>query len=298
MNRKILIIGGSGVVGTKMLNYFTINNKNVEFTYLTHDVPYAKGFVLDVTKKDAVIELIQKINPDIVINTSTLNSVDLCETNHDLADLITVHGMENIVDGCKITKSKIVYVSTSFVFDGKKQQYFEDDLPSPATYYGMTKFRAEEIAKNSGLNYLILRTDALYCWIEEWQREKRTNSVLRAIQTIQSGKILKEVEDWYNTPTYVLDLVYATGLLLEDDATGIFHISGPEFINRYNWSLQVAEVFGLDKNRIESVSSDTLNLPAKRVNINLNNQKLFKKTGIQMKTVRDGLYAMLKYGRP
>ncbi|MEO9307231.1 MAG: SDR family oxidoreductase [Nitrososphaera sp.] len=298
MKDRILIIGGSGVVGTKMINYFTLNDKDVEFTYLTHNVPYATGHILDITKKDDVIQLIQRINPDIVINTTTLNSVDMSETNHDLADLITVKGMENIVNACKITKSKIVYISTSFVFNGKKQEYVEEDIPMPDTYYGVTKFKAEELAKNSGLHYLILRTDALYCWIEEWQREKRTNSVLRAIQTIQSGKNLEEIIDWYNTPTYVPDLVYSTGLLLDCNASGVFHITGPEFMNRYEWSLQVAEMFGLDKNMIKPIHSNTLNLPAKRSNVNLNNQKLIKKIDIQMKTVKQGLHSMLKYSRP
>lgn len=224
--------------------------------------------------------------------------MDQSETDRELADKITVGGMKNVVNGCKITKSKVVYVSTSFVFDGKKKEYFEDDTPSPSTYYGSTKFRAEELVTKSGLSHLVLRTDALYCWIEEWQREKRTNSVLRTIQTLQSGKILREVTDWYNTPTYVPDFVYATGKLIENGETGIFHLSGPDFINRYDWSLKVAEIFGFDKNLIEPIISDTLNLPAKRVNINLNNQKLFRKTGIRMNDTEEGLRKMLKYCRP
>ena len=222
---QILIIGGSGVVGTKLLNFFAVNNQDVEFTYLTHKVPYAKGHKLDITKKEDVIKLISKIKPEVVINTTSL-LMDKSETQPELAESINVKGMENIIEGCKKTNSKIVFVSSSAVFDGTKSEYFEKDPPTPSTYYGLTKYKAEELIKNSGLAHLILRTDALYCWIEDWQKPQRINSVLRVLDRLGSGKVLKELTDWTNTPTYVPDLVYATHKLLEQKEEGIFHIAG------------------------------------------------------------------------
>ena len=294
---KILIIGGSGVIGTKLLNFFVVNNWDVEFTYLTHKVPYAKGHKLDITKKEDVIKLISEINPNVVVNTTSL-LIDKSENNPELAESINVKGMENIIEGCKKINSKIVYVSTSAVFDGTKSEYFETDPPSPSTNYGLTKYKAEELIKKSGLSYLILRTDALYCWIEDWQKPQRINSVLRVLDTLGSGKILKEITDWINTPTYVPDFVYATHKLLEQKEEGIFHISGPEFINRYDWSLQVAKIFGLDKKMIHPITADELKLPAKRANIKLCNQKLIEKTGFRMNGVQEGLLKMLRYDRP
>jgi len=290
---RILIIGGSGVVGTKLLNFFTLNNHQVEFTYLTHEVSYAKGHELDITKKDDVMELISKINPNVVINTTSL-LMDKSETQPELAESINVKGMENIIEGCKKTNSKIVFVSSSAVFDGKKSKYFENDPPSPLTIYGKTKFQAEELIRKSDLSHLILRTDALYCWIEDWQKPQRINSVLRVLDTLGSGKILKELTDWVNTPTYVPDFVNAVHKLLEQKEEGIFHVSGPEFVSRYDWSLKVAEIFGLDEKLIQPITSDELNLPAKRPNINLRNQKLTEKTGFQMKGVEEGLLNMLR----
>lgn len=288
---KILIIGGSGVIGTKMLKYYMDSNFDVECTHLKHSIPFAKSHYLDITKRNNAVELITKINPDVVIHLIALTNVDLCEKDKLLADLVNVNGTENVIEGCKTTKSKIVYISTSFVFDGKKKEYFEDDVPSPSTYYGITKHKGEELVRNSPLKYLILRIDAAYCWNERWQR---TNSVLRAIETLRAGKILKEITDWYNTPTYAPQFVSATAKLIDYDLTGIFHVVGPDFINRYNWSLKVAEIFGLNKNMIEPINSSTLNLAAKRVNVKLNNRKLFKKTGLEMLGVEDGLVRMLK----
>ena len=287
---KILVIGGSGVIGFKLVEYFSKVKKDIEFTYLTNKPNFPKGHSLDITQRNSTIELITKVNPDVVIHTVAL-AMDLCETNTKLADSIHVNGTEYVIVGCKIAGSEMVYLSTSAVFDGKKQQYFEDDQTSPTSYYGVTKFKAEQLVIKSNLPYLILRTDQPYCWIESWQH---TNSVLRVIDNLQSGKVLKEIKDWYNTPTYVPDFVCVTEKLIDDNMTGIFHVVGSDFVNRYNMSLKVAEVFSLDKNMIEPITSETLALPAKRVNVNLNNKKAFKKTSIQMRNITNGLMEMLK----
>ena len=288
---KILVMGGSGVIGFNLVKYFDKSNKDVEFTYLTNKPKFSKGHCVNIIQKKTTVELIAKINPDIVIHAIALTNVDLCETNNKLAYSINVHGTENIIEGCKIAGSKIIYISTSFVFDGKKQQYFEDDETSPSTYYVVTKNIGEQLVIKSELPYLILRTDQPYCWIESWQH---TNSVLRVIDTLQSNKILKEIEDWYNTPTYVPDFVSVTEKLIDKNMTGIFHVVGPDFISRYNMSLKVAEIFNLNKNMIEPITSDTLNLAVKRVNINLNNEKAFRETGIEMRNFTNSLMKMSK----
>jgi dTDP-4-dehydrorhamnose reductase len=288
---KILVMGGSGVIGFKLVEYFSNLQEDVEFTYLTNKPKFSKGHCIDITHTKTTVELITKINPDIVIHAIALTNVDLCETNNELADSINVHGTKNIIEGCKIIGSKIIYISTSFVFDGKKQQYFENDETAPSTYYGITKNIGERLVIKSKLPYLILRTDQPYCWIESWQH---TNSVLRVMNVLQENKILKEIEDWYNTPTYVPDFVSVVEKLINNNMTGIFHVVGPDFISRYNMSLKVAEIFNLNKNSIEPITSDTLNLAAKRVNINLNNKKVFRETGIEMKNFTKGLMKMLK----
>jgi len=287
---KILIIGGSGFIGTNLLQYFRKQaNSDLEFTYLKNKIPFSNGHKLDITENDKTIKLISKINPDVVIHTVALTNVDLCETDNALADSINVVGTQNVVDGCKITKSKIAYVSTSYVFDGKKQKYFEEDQPAPANYYGITKFKGEELVKNSNLPYLILRTDQPYGWTEHWHH---TNSVKRVIDNLRSGKEHNEIIDWKNTPTYVIDFVKATAQLLDNDTTDIYHLVGSNLINRYEWALITSDVFGLNKNLIKSIGSEKLNLPARRVNVNASNQKLHKKTGIVMKGVKEGMMHM------
>lgn len=286
---KILVIGGSGIIGSKIVRKFVESKNDVIYTYYENKLNVGIGQRLDIRKKDETIDLISKVNADLVIHTAALTNVDLCETDKKLADSINVKGTENVITGCQKTNSKIVYISTSFVFNGEKNKYFEDDEPSPATYYGLTKLKGEEIVKSSKLSFLILRTDQPYDWKEKWQRN---NSVLRVLQTLQEVKTLNEITDWYNAPTYIPNFVNALENLINFNLLGIYHVCGSDFVNRYEWALVTAKVFGLNENMIKSISSETLNLPAKRVNVNLSNEKLFQKTEIKMMGIEEGLKSM------
>jgi len=289
---KICVIGGSGVIGLKLVKYFSNKGNDVSFTFWTNELNLpGSSKKLNIVDTNETIDFLKKGHFDVVIHSAALANVDLCESNKALADSINIFGTENVVEGCKLTDTKLIFISTSFVFDGKMPEYFEDEEISPATHYGYTKSRGEQLVKNSGLKFLILRTDQPYCWLEKGQH---INSVIRVLETLKAGKILNEITDWHNTPTYVPDFVNATSILLEKDVTGIFHVVGSDYINRYNWSLKIAEIFGLDKTKIKPIKSDVLDLVAKRVNVNLKNSKLSQETGLEMKGVREGALEMLR----
>ncbi len=285
---KYLIIGGSGVIGHKIVQHILKKDDIVEFTFMNNKQSVKNGYQLDIQDKIKTKNLIKKISPDIVINCSAITNIDLCETQKELAESINVLGTENIIEGCKEVNSKLIYISTSFVFDGKNK-YSENDKTLPSTFYGDTKLRGEKIVKESDLPFLILRTDQPYCWKKKWQH---TNSVIRVIDSLNKNKIFLEVSDWYNVPTYVPDFVNATMKLIELKKEGIFHVCGSDFLNRYEWATLTAQIFQLDSNLIKPISSENLHLPVKRVNVNLSNEKLFKKTGIKMNGIIDGLQLM------
>ena len=151
---KFLVIGGSGTIGSYLIKKFRDDNENFEFTVNKNKIDGTNQNILDITKEQDTFELIQKSNPDIVINAAALTNLDFCEDNHELANSINVVGAKNIIEGCKNTKSRICHISTSAVFDGKKESYVEDDLSSPINYYGLTKIKAEQIVQKSGLKFL------------------------------------------------------------------------------------------------------------------------------------------------
>ena len=285
---KILILGASGPIGYFLLRSLKASNHQVNSTYFTNKICDENEFKLDITDLKSTIKLIKDLNPEIVIDTVALSGVDLAEKDNRLADKVTVQGTRNIIEGCRLVKSKIVYVSTTAVYDDKKI-YSEDDIPNPVNYYGITKRKAEEVVINSELDYLILRADHPYGWIKKGQK---INSVIRVLDTLRAGNMLKEVIDWYSVPAYLPDVAEATCKLIENKESGVFHITGPDYVNRYEWSLKVAEIFGLDKNLIIPIKSDELKLPAKRGNANVSNKKLFQRTGFKMKGIVEGLHDM------
>ena len=80
--------------------------------------------------------------------------------------------------------------------------------------------------------------------------------------------------------------------LIKQNSTGIYHITGSDFLSRYDCAILVAEVFNLDKNLLKKINSSELNLPAKRANVNLDTEKLFNKIGMRIPSFKQGLSKM------
>lgn len=292
---KIFVTGGSGVVGSKLIRSLCGDNE-ISYTFLSH--PYlVKGctqYKLDITERNSTIDLIAQIKPEITIHTCALTNVDLCETNQELANAINVEGTRNVVDACRKVSSKIVYISTSNVFDGGKKIYFEDDRPNPINHYGFTKLMGEKIAASSHLPSLILRTDQPYSWVEKWQKK---NFVLQVLKKLEASNVVEVFVDWYNNPTFIDNFVEATNELIKKEKEGIYHIVGSDFINRYEWALRIANIFGKHQNHIRPIRSDRLRTPAKRANANLSNSKIQKETDVTLLGVEEGLRLMIKETR-
>ena len=224
---KSLIIGGSGMIGSHLTNACKSQGYETISTFFEKIPSSEHQFFLDITDREKTIQLIINQNPDIVFLASALTNVDLCEKNFEIAKSTNVTGTQNVIDGCKKTNSKLVYFSTSAVFDGKKIKYSESDETCPVNNYGITKVLSEQLIKNSKLPFLIIRTDQPYGWTEKWQR---TNSVLRIIDNLKNNNVFNEITDWYNNPTYIPDMIISIMELIKQNSTGIYHITGSDFL--------------------------------------------------------------------
>ena len=266
----ILIIGGSGFLGYYLHQSLSKLEEKVISTYNKTMIDEENFYELDVRKVDDVSKFLIKYKPRILIYTVGITDVDLCERDKKLAKAINVEGIKNIIEHITDTDTKIIYFSTSFVFDGTKKFYLETDEPNPISYYGESKLQGEKIVQDSGLPYAIIRTDQPYGWKKNWHH---TNSMLRIIEKLEKNITYNEIIDWYNTPTSIEDIVKMTRKLLEDNYEGIFHIVSDDFLSRVEFAEVVVEVFGLNKNNIKKIHSNELKLSAKRPNVRLKNSK-------------------------
>jgi dTDP-4-dehydrorhamnose reductase len=284
---KILITGGSGRIGLKLIKTFLPKGYEVASISKLDKVPLnnVKNFLLDLTDKNKVLDVIKTESPDIVIHTAALTNVDLCESDKKLAYNQNVMSTRNVIEACKQVGSKLIFVSSAFVFNGKGKVFTEESEMNPINYYGETKMISEKDIKDSGLKYLILRTDQPYGEIEEWQKD---DNVRRVLKKLNQGLESREPTDWYNNPTYIDDFSIATLKLIETNKEGIYNLVGPDFINRYEWALKIAEVFDKDKNLIVPIKSNALNISAKRPYANLSNKKTQTEINFKFRNIIEG----------
>lgn len=290
---KILVTGGSGMIGSKFVSELAEEGNEVLYTYLSRNPPVEGGqpVELDITNRKQVISLVESFEPRLTIHCSALTKVDLCETNPKLAEKINVQGTKNVVDACKKTDSKIIYISTSFVFDGSKKIFYEDDKTHAINQYGLTKLKGEEITKESGQPFLILRTDHPYRWSPH-HLEK--NNIIRMINLFEKGEKFREAVDWFNTPTLVENIVEASLRLIKKWEDDVYHVVGSDYISRYNLAMKVAEAVKGDKKLVTRIKSADLKLPTKRPNVYMSNEKIKEKTKVDMLGVEEGIGIVLR----
>jgi dTDP-4-dehydrorhamnose reductase len=283
----MLVIGGSGLVGSTLASY-AISNYDLHITLNRNQIKLGN---VSITKVDllenrkTIIDLIANLNPDVVINTAAHASVDLCETDHTIADLLHVDITKDIASICKKTGSKLIHFSTDFVFDGSSnRKYTENDNPTPTSYYGKTRLTAEKIVLDESKNNVILRTAVIYGW---HKKSRFTNWI---IESLREKKSVDPHMDQYNTPTLVDDLCKAILEVTKLNVSGLYHATGKTCLSRYEFAQELADCFGLDKKLIKPVTSQEKKQLAPRPPRScLDSSKLEKKINFNFSDIKTGV---------
>lgn len=288
----MLIIGGSGLVGSTLTNY-AHSQYNVHLTKNTNEIelegiPTTTLDLLEGT--DVVVNLIKNFRPDTVVHTAAFPSVDYCETNPQMANLLHVKVTNDIAKVCKETNSKLFYISTDAVFDGTfERKYTEDDIPNPISHYGKTKLKAEQIILNASKENVILRTTVIY---GNNKKSRFTNWVLGLLK---QKKVVEAFTDQHNTPTLVDDLAKSILKINEMRINGLYNAVGQTCVSRYEFALLLADRFGFDKKLIKPVTSLQKKQDALRpVNGCLDNKKLEEAIGYNFCSLEEGIDFIVK----
>lgn len=251
--RKLLVTGANGLLGSKIPGA----NKNDARVIPLHNTKplQSNSSELDVTCPTKVFEFFNSSKPSAVIHTAAETNVDRCETEKDHAWKTNVEGACNIAKACKKVDAKLVYISTDYIFDGEKGLYDEEDKPNPINYYGFTKLEGEKQVKRYCENYVILRTSVLYGW-HPWKQ----NFVTWVIDKLKRQQEIRVVEDHYNTPTLADNLAEMAVEVANKDLQGVFHASGRERINRFEFAKQIAKTFELNSDLIKPVKMSQMTI--------------------------------------
>jgi dTDP-4-dehydrorhamnose reductase len=290
-NKKILVVGSNGLLGQKLCEVivrggaYNLTIASIEEKPLRH-VLGAQYMQCDITNKREIKNVVAACKPDVIINAAAMTNVDACETEREQCWKINVEGVENIIDAAKKNNTKVIHVSTDYVFDGKTGPYAEDDRPDPLSYYGKSKLASENALRTSGLPYLIARTMVLYGFAPG----VKPNFALWLLESLERKKSVTIVDDQYGNPTLVDDLAYGLMQGFEMERTGIYNIAGRDIVNRYEFALKLAKVFNLDASLITPIKTSSLKQPAPRpLKSGLVTLKAEVELGYKPSTVEQGL---------
>lgn len=265
---KVLITGANGLLGQHLTQLLLSKGYTVIATGKGEARLHLEGWgdryvyqPLDITDAIDVQQVLGTIRPEVVVHAAAITQVDDCELHPEQCERVNVTGTSQVLVDAEVHCQHFIYVSTDFVFDGEQGNYKEEDDLKPISYYGFTKMQAEAITETSTIPWAIVRTCLVYGNILEGTR---SNIITWVKNNLEQGKPIKVVSDQWRTPTYVEDLARGIALIIDQKATGIYHISGKDLLTPYDIALQTADHFGLDKNLITKVDASTFQQPGRR----------------------------------
>ncbi len=284
-----LVLGGSGLVGERIVSELVRAGYSTSFTFFEHEaaIAGAEGHRLDVSDSSGLASHLKRLEPDLVVNTVALPSVDQCDKDPELAYRVNSLPQKIIAQNVK-SGAAVAYMSTSNVFGISDKPLTEEDSPHPISTYGRMKLLGEQYALLSE-RHIILRSDQIYGWTKAGRKK---TFVEKTMERLRAGETIEVCADWYNCPTFADDIARALVKLHTGKKYGTYHAVGPTYLNRFEWALRIAERFGYEKKLVRAIDSSSLNLPAKRSNCALGNMKIEKATGVAFLSVDEGLERM------
>ena len=250
--KKIVITGSNGLLGQTLVNLLMKEPENYSVFGLSkgdnrmnrNDFLY---YDIDITNYAQLEECISYIHPSFIINTAAMTNVDTCEIKPKECNNLNTEAVKYLTQICAKLNIHFIQISTDFIFDGSMGVYKETDLPNPLSIYGHSKLKAENIVKNSGVNFSILRTILVYGKVANL---KRNNIVLWVKDMLENNKEITIVDDQFRMPTYVEDLAMVCKLSIDKNIKGVYHVSSNELLSVFEIANQIATVFGLNKKLI------------------------------------------------
>jgi dTDP-4-dehydrorhamnose reductase len=251
---RLLITGANGLLGSKLSELSVDRGHKVYSGYLSKIPTSGVPIKLDLCNISSINQAFEKIHPEVVLHCAALTDVDKCEVDKDLAININVDGTRLLAYAAKKVNSNVIFISTDYVFNGKKGLYKENDEPRPINFYGHTKLLAETALISSGAKYLIARTSVIY---GSRPASGKVNFALYILEQLNTLKKIKVLTDQFITPTLNSNLADMLLEATERGLKGLYHMSGATRVSRYEFSIKLAEAFNLNKNLIrEAKMSD------------------------------------------
>jgi dTDP-4-dehydrorhamnose reductase len=221
---KILVTGARGQLGREAVQAFTAQG---------HDVTGIGREALDLTGTGDVAGTIAAYQADWIINCAAYTQVDRAEEEAEQAFAVNRDAARAVAQGAKQGHSRLLHVSTDFIFSGKQATpYREDDKADPLSVYGQSKWEGEQAIIAVLPQALIMRT----AWVYGVHGNNFVKTMLRLMAEKEEVRV---VDDQIGTPTWTGDIVSAMHALMDNDAEGIYHFTNEGVASWYDLACEI-----------------------------------------------------------
>ena len=273
---RVTLFGASGLLGKALLSEWSGDT----VTGLT-------SHAADIRDAKRVQDVVQESNPEWIVLAAAYTDVDGCEGNPDLAFAVNRDGAVNVAVAAKKVGARLVFLSSDYVFDGKKTTPYEiEDARNPQSVYGRTKAEAEIRLLALMPECCIARTS----WLFGIGGKCFPDTILKLAA---SRPALDVVNDQRGCPTYSVDLARAIVRLCRKDASGIVHVTNANNCTWFEFAQDIISGAGL-ATVVRPVSSQQMARPAPRPSYSVLSATRLRALGIEMPSWRDSLRRYLE----
>jgi dTDP-4-dehydrorhamnose reductase len=243
---KVLILGATGLLGKALVPEWTGD-----------EVVGMGSRDVDIRDAGRVRVVVSEVRPDWIVLAAAYTNVDGCETNQELAFAVNRDGPVNVAQAAKDSGARLLFVSSDYVFDGRKTSPYEiDDPRNPQSVYGHSKAQAELRLLEALPGCCIARTS----WVFGTGGKCFPDTILKLAATRPS---LDVVNDQRGCPTYTIDLARGIIQLCRKSASGIVHVTNSGSCSWFEFAQEIVKGSGLTT-EVKPVSSDQMARPAPR----------------------------------
>ncbi len=246
---KVLVTGVKGQLGYDVVR---------ELQKRGHEAVGVDIDEMDITDASAVERVMTEVQPDAVIHCSAYTAVDRAEEEIEICRRVNVDGTENIAKICKKLNSKMLYLSTDYIFSGDGERPWEpDDEASPLNAYGQSKYDGELVLKKYVEKYFIVRIS----WVFGINGNNFIKTMLRLGR--ENGAV-KVVDDQIGSPTYTYDLARLLVDMIQSDRYGAYHATNEGICSWYEFAKEIFQAAGMGNVSVTPVKSGEFPVKAKR----------------------------------
>lgn len=283
---KILLTGRQGQVGFELQRSLASLGEVVATCRET----------LDLTDSQAIIDIVSKEKPDLIVNAAAYTAVDKAETDTELAMSINADAVAVLAKQAKLLDIPFIHYSTDYVFSGENTQaWLETDTVAPINFYGETKLRGEQAIRASGCNHLIFRTSWVY-------GTRGQNFLLTMRRLARERDSLSVITDQLGTPTWSRHIADVTAQIVAQSAqdsvfwvrnSGVYHLTGSGLCSWYDFAKVIFDDLAGQGETVATLNqtlTEHYPTPAKRPLFSvMNNDKLAQRFGLRLPDWHDSV---------